>query len=159
MNVVVPNLFDFPYCDSGIGSIDGGLRSLSAYVASRYDLPREHFVQHLNSLRISCDGGRGIPNEGWVTITSSSFPNAVLQYLHGVHHAPGDTDSRPKYYHRSVVTWVCVVHTVADGDCRYERCSDSAMLIKGVVKLCHEIRGTITPLRTGVGGVIVPALR
>ncbi|CAN0161166.1 unnamed protein product [Scytosiphon promiscuus] len=35
MSVLVPNLFNIPFCDFGIGTIDGGLRSLVAYVSSR----------------------------------------------------------------------------------------------------------------------------
>lgn len=35
MSVLVPNLFNVPFCDFGIGPIDGGLRGLVAYVASR----------------------------------------------------------------------------------------------------------------------------
>lgn len=35
---MVPNMFNIPFCDFGVGSIDGGLRSLVAYVASRYSI-------------------------------------------------------------------------------------------------------------------------
>eukprot|EP00903_Cladosiphon_okamuranus_P012381 g11604.t1 len=35
LSVLVPNLFNVPFCDFGVGPIDGGLRSLVAYVASR----------------------------------------------------------------------------------------------------------------------------
>lgn len=35
MAVLVPNLFNVPFCDFGMGAIDGGLRSLTTYVVSR----------------------------------------------------------------------------------------------------------------------------
>ncbi|CAM9460800.1 unnamed protein product [Pylaiella littoralis] len=35
MSTLVPNLFNVPACDFGVGAIDGGLRSLVAYVVSR----------------------------------------------------------------------------------------------------------------------------
>ncbi|CBJ25934.1 probable fusion protein [Ectocarpus siliculosus] len=35
MSVLVPNLWNIPFCDFGIGTIDGGLRGLVAYVISR----------------------------------------------------------------------------------------------------------------------------
>ena len=38
MAVLVPNLFNVPFCDFGIGAIDGGLRSLTTYVVSRYNI-------------------------------------------------------------------------------------------------------------------------
>eukprot|EP00903_Cladosiphon_okamuranus_P005778 g5726.t1 len=35
MSVLVPNLWNIPFCDFGIGTIDGGIRGLVAYVVSR----------------------------------------------------------------------------------------------------------------------------
>ena len=35
-NVMVPNLFDIPFCDFGVGTLDPDVRSISAYVTSRY---------------------------------------------------------------------------------------------------------------------------
>lgn len=35
MRVLVPNLFNVPFCDFGVGPIDGCLRGLVAYVVSR----------------------------------------------------------------------------------------------------------------------------
>ncbi len=35
-NVMVPNLFDIPFCDFGVGTLTPDLRSIPAYVSSRY---------------------------------------------------------------------------------------------------------------------------
>lgn len=35
MSVLVPNLWNIPFCDFGIGTIEGSIRGLVAYVASR----------------------------------------------------------------------------------------------------------------------------
>ncbi|CAN0445827.1 unnamed protein product, partial [Ectocarpus sp. 12 AP-2014] len=34
-NVMVPNLFDIPFCDFGVGTLTPDLRSIPAYVSSR----------------------------------------------------------------------------------------------------------------------------
>lgn len=34
-NVMVPNLFDIPYCDFGMGTLTPDMRSIAAYVTSR----------------------------------------------------------------------------------------------------------------------------
>lgn len=34
-NVMVPNLFDIPFCDFGMGTLTPHMRSIPAYVASR----------------------------------------------------------------------------------------------------------------------------
>lgn len=34
-NVMVPNLFDIPFCDFGVGTLNPDIRSIAAYVTSR----------------------------------------------------------------------------------------------------------------------------
>lgn len=35
-NIMVPNLFDIPFCDFGVGTLDPDMRSIAAYVTSRW---------------------------------------------------------------------------------------------------------------------------